>query len=161
MVKKIEVNISNKFLYSVLAFIVLISLGVSVYATPATMGHSMGELMPSCTGIITGTNGIANSWGCISASIPTCVGANEVLHWSGSAWSCATVDIGYACYWSGWSPECACVTTDDPSFICGYDSYGNPVYPVLTTQQYCSSGYITQSRTVYCCNSVGGACLAA
>jgi len=153
IVKKIELNVSNKFLYFTSALTIILVLAMGVYASGGT--HTMGEITAPCTGMLTWSG---SAWSCISIPI-TCSGTNQVLHWSGSAWSCVTVDVGFACSWSGWMPECACLTTDDPSFICGYDSYG-AIYPRETDQAYCVSGYVTQMRTVWCCNQVGGECAA-
>ncbi len=89
-------NISNKLAYTLIAILSIMLVAVGVYAygnpgTPTTLGHSTGELMPSCTGILTGTSGVANSWGCISATIPTCTGAKQGITWTGSAWSCVNI----------------------------------------------------------------------
>ncbi len=163
-VKTIELNFSNKTLYIFLVLIVLVILGIGVYAygnpgAPATLGHTTGELMPSCTGILTSTSGVANSWGCIP-SPPSCSLTNQVLHWDGSSWSCATIDVGFDCYWSGWSPDCSCLTLENPVTPCGYDLVGNPIYATQTTQEYCIGGTITDTRIVWCCNGVGGPCQA-
>jgi hypothetical protein len=92
----VKIVIYSKTLYAIIGvFISLLLIGVGVYAyggtAPATMGHSMGELMPSCTGIVSGTANTANSWSCISSSIPTCTGPEQGLTWTGSLWQCKTL----------------------------------------------------------------------
>ena len=150
-----EFNISNRFLYTIIALSIIITLGMNVYASGGT--HTMGELTTPCTnGIITSSGG---TWGCIQTPI-ACTGTNQVLQWSGSAWSCVTVDVGYACTGSGWQPSCACLTYEDPVTPCGYTPGGDTIYAVETLQQYCSYGYVTQTRTVWCCTGVGGPCQA-
>jgi hypothetical protein len=149
IVKKIELNVSNKFLYFFTALIMILILAVGVYASGGT--HTMGEITAPCTGILTWSG---SSWSCISTPV-TCSGTNQVLHWSGSSWSCATVTVGFDCNWNGWMPECACMTLEGPGEQCGYE-----VYPRETDQAYCSGGYVTQMRTVWCCNQVGGVCAA-
>lgn len=158
MNKKIEVNISNKLFYSLIVLITVILVGVGVYAyggtAPATMGHSMGELMPSCNGWLRGISNDPNSWTCTSVP-PSCTGTNQALHWSGSAWSCVTIDVGFACNWVGWSPVCRCQVTEPT------DPCGGGVYPILVHQEYCISGYVTQERDVYCCPvDKNGLCMA-
>jgi len=158
MNKKIEVNISNKLLYSFLALVIVIILGIGVYAyggtAPATMGHTMGELMPSCNGWLRGTSNDPNSWSC-TPSPPSCTGTNQALHWSGSAWSCVTIDTGTdSCSWTGWYPVCRCFGTEDAP--CSYN-----VYPILMHQEYCVGGTITQERDIYCCpTDANGLCMA-
>jgi len=93
----VKIILSLKTVYAVVAvFISLVLIGVGVYAfsasipstsVPATMGHSMGELMPSCTGMLVG-NG--NVWDCIP-SPSACTGAEQGLTWTGSAWFCQTL----------------------------------------------------------------------
>jgi hypothetical protein len=64
-------NISNKFAYTIIALCIVILLAIGVYAygtnNPSVFGHSIGELAP-----------------------PTSCAANQVLTWTGSAWSCTT-----------------------------------------------------------------------
>lgn len=156
-VKTIELNFSNKTLYIFLVLIVLVILGIGVYAygnpgAPATLGHTTGELMPSCTGILTSTSGVANSWGCIP-SPPSCSLANQVLHWDGSSWSCATVDLGYECYWQGWDGTCPCSSSEGEVCADGSSAY-------LRTFWQCSSGTLIGSDTQWCCNTFGGLCQA-
>lgn len=90
---KKKFNISNKLAYTLIAISLIILLGIGVYAyggtSPAVMGHSMGELMPSCSGILTGTANSANSWACIPAP-PVCA-ASQSLRWTGSDWECKDI----------------------------------------------------------------------
>lgn len=64
-------SISNKFAYTIIALCIVILLAIGVYAygtnNPSVFGHSIGELAP-----------------------PTSCTANQVLTWTGSAWSCTT-----------------------------------------------------------------------
>jgi hypothetical protein len=65
----ININFTNRFLYTFISVVIILIVGVSVYAfgtsTPSTFGHSVGELAP-----------------------PTGCNANEILQWSGSVWAC-------------------------------------------------------------------------
>ncbi len=85
-------NISNKFGYTLIVILTIVLLGIGVYAyggtSPSTVGHTTGEIMPSCTGLIRGTSGSANSWSCIP-SPPTC-SSGQALTYDGSAWACIT-----------------------------------------------------------------------
>ncbi len=68
--RKIQFNLSNRFLYTFIAAVIIISLGIVVYAlapgqTP-NPGHNISQL------------------GAPSTCSPT-----QVLQWSGSAWQCA------------------------------------------------------------------------
>jgi hypothetical protein len=71
--KKREVfkNISNKFAYTIITLCIVILLAIGVYAygtsSPSVFGHSIGELAP-----------------------PTSCTANQILTWTGSAWTCTT-----------------------------------------------------------------------
>jgi hypothetical protein len=154
-------NISNSISYLLIAILSLALIGVGVYAyggfVPATTGHSMGELMPSCTGMIKGTSGDPTSWNCIS-SPPICNGADQLLQWNGTSWVCYTMSLGYECSGAGWAPECPCKQVDSVTDVCGINLYGDNVYPTNTTQTYCSSGYIINTRVAYCCPQVGGLC---
>jgi len=68
----IKMNFSNRWLYTLIAIGILAIIGVGVYAygttVPSTFGHSAGELAPPSP--------------CIS---------NQVLQWSGTAWTCITL----------------------------------------------------------------------
>jgi len=87
------------------AILVLASVGVYAYnsgLSPSVMGHSMEELEPPAfCGDSDGWLRYDSSfgWRCVNGpgsgvSEPvTCTGANKVLQWTGSSWSCATVSI--------------------------------------------------------------------
>jgi hypothetical protein len=51
---KIEINISNKAVYTLIVIGILIAIGISVYAygtsDPSTFGHSLGEIEPCAEG---------------------------------------------------------------------------------------------------------------
>jgi len=71
----LNINITNRWLYAIIALVILLVLGIGVWAyntnSPITMGHTMGEL----TGI-------------------TCnAAAGQVLQWTGTSWTCATVTV--------------------------------------------------------------------
>jgi hypothetical protein len=92
----VKIILSLKTVYTIVAvFVSFLLIGIGVYAysgtAPTTVGHGMGELMPSCSGMLVGASGVANSWTCVSASIPTCTGAEQGLTWTGSAWECNTL----------------------------------------------------------------------
>ena len=75
MVKKFQINLTNKWFYTFVAIGVFILLGVGVYAfggnTPNIMGHSINE--------------IASPSGCE---------AGQVLTWAGSSWGCVDMASG-------------------------------------------------------------------
>ncbi len=93
----VKLIIYSKTLYTIIGiFISLLLIGIGVYAynqpPPTYVGHTTGELMPSsCTGFISGVENTANSWSCISSSIPTCTGPEQGLTWTGSLWQCKTL----------------------------------------------------------------------
>ncbi len=154
MIMKRGIGLSDRISYLILASVFIVILGVGVYAygnpgTPTTLGHSTGELMPSCTGILTGTSGVANSWGCISVP-PSCTGANQVLHWDGSVWSCATIPACPACTWTGWSTN-TCESTGGTTYGGPFsDPSSCPVGTYYVEQESCSGGAITAYQ-YYCC----------
>ncbi len=89
----VKIVLYHKTIYAIIGvFVSLLLIGVGVYAyggvAPATMGHTVGEFMPSCTGIVSGTANTANSWTCASANIPVCTGSTQGISWTGSLWSC-------------------------------------------------------------------------
>jgi hypothetical protein len=156
-VEKVELNFSNKTFYSILAVIVLIIAGVGVYAfgttNPSVLGHTLGEIRPPCSGILTST-GSDNTWNCINTPV-TCTGNGKYLQYSSTTktWSCQTYTAPadttpYACYWSGWKDLSTgnCVYTTQI-----YSCQGTTYPPITTTQDYCVDGQITQSRTVWIC----------
>jgi hypothetical protein len=150
-----EFNISNRFLYTIIALIVIITLGVNVYASGGT--HTMGELAPPCNGILTSSGG---SWSCI-ASPATCTGTNQILHFDGSSWSCATISAPpLDCNWNGWSAGCVCLEASR-GYTCGIVNIGGIDIAFLSLpklQEYCSGGIVTDSRELYCCDFIGGDC---
>ena len=76
MAIKFNITMTNKWLYTLIAIVVLAIAGIGVYAynsgynNPAVMGHSADELAPPAD--------------CVSG---------DFLQWSGSQWACATVNI--------------------------------------------------------------------
>jgi len=70
--RKIQINFTNRWLYTFIAIGILAAVGIGVYAygtsNPPVFGHSMGEL--------------AAPSGCVS---------NQVLQWSGTSWTCVTL----------------------------------------------------------------------
>ena len=68
----LNIHLSNRLSYTLIAIGILAVIGVGVYAygttVPSTFGHSAGELAPPSP--------------CIS---------NQVLQWSGTAWTCITL----------------------------------------------------------------------
>lgn len=75
MVKKIQINMSNKSFYSLIVFGVLALVCIGVYAyggsNPAIHGHSINELAP-----------------------PVGCSAGQVLGWSGTSWQCVDNEGG-------------------------------------------------------------------
>ncbi len=180
--KKIEINIPNKIFYSFLFLIFVIVMGVEVYAynqpPPTYVGHTLNELMPSCTGWLRGTANTANSWGCTSVP-PACEGGTKVLHYSGGVWSCYTVDQGFECNWVGWNPSIPEYPNPSVSPCYIEDTYQNEadfsvnlcpywdggmqmippgewsVYTGMVEQEYCSGGSITDVRYAGVCPAEG------
>jgi len=74
-IKKLQINFTNRWLYTLIVFFSLIVIGVFVYAygtnDPATFGHSAGEL-----------------------EAPSGCGTDQFLKWTGSSWTCAGVEAG-------------------------------------------------------------------
>ena len=150
MVKKIEVNISNKFLYSAIALFAILVFGIGVYAyggnSPSVVGHTMSELQSSCTGLLRWTG---SAWACIPLP-PTCTGTNNFLHWSGSSWSCES-GCTNTCTWVGGSSspsplECQ-MTNSNPYYN---ECLGDPA-SYTTTVTWCVDGCVTSSYTVVRC----------
>lgn len=85
---KVEINISNRVAYSILAVLIVILIGISVYAatviptvdTKPNPGHSVAEL-----------------------GIPAGCNSNSLLYWNGTTWTCITSfsQQGYAGYFNG------------------------------------------------------------
>jgi len=110
MNKKIEVRIPNWVFYFLAVFILIVAIGVGVYAynpsssgNPATMGHSLNEIAPPtpCTvGQYLQRAPTTLGWACASPTVPgscvvppafDCVGSNKGLQWSASTgWNCVT-----------------------------------------------------------------------
>lgn len=162
MNKKIEVNIPNRIFYSVivLAAVVLFLTGVYAYggSNPPVVGHTLGELQPpyQCNSYLRYTTG--TGWSCSTPSLSTptitCTGSNRGLQWNGVSWSCATYtsssgggSVGIGCSWTGWSNPCAAGYTMITGGLCsGDDEY-------TATSLYCSSGSVSDTQSVICCNA--------
>jgi len=174
VVKKIELNIPNRVFYSILTLVVisLVSVGVYAYGTtnPPVLGHTMGELHPSCSGLVY-SSGTDNSWNCIPTP-PSCTGTGKALQMSigsgGYIWSCADVpscpsgcEYGCApapveCNWEGWitkNPD-YCYYENEPDYCVetGYSAY-------LFHDYYCSDEVYIAERTLYFCPKSENHCL--
>lgn len=68
---KIQINLTNRWLYTLIAFFGLIIIGVFVYATVPNPGHAITEIEP-----------------------PAACSADQFLQWDGSAWTCADAGAG-------------------------------------------------------------------
>lgn len=67
-IKKLQINLTNRWLYTLIVFFSLIVIGVFVYAVAPNPGHGITQIeQPS---------------GC---------GANQFLKWTGSSWTCEAV----------------------------------------------------------------------
>lgn len=88
---KLEVNVSKKTAIPIIAAIIIVAGIFSVFAfntnNPQVMGHSASELAP-----------------------PTGCSANQVLSWTGSAWTCSAPSS------SGLGPTVACTKVWTPPF---------------------------------------------
>ena len=70
-IKKLQINLTNRWLYTLIVFFSLVIVGVFVYAIAPNPGHDITQ--------------IAQPSGC---------DANQFLQWTGSAWTCADADAG-------------------------------------------------------------------
>jgi len=168
--KKIEVNVSNKLFYTIIAILAVLIIATGVYAyhsggPPSVIGHSMEELEPPqrCgdigynEGWLRYRNGV---WICqdepsgSGLSTPvTCTGTNKGLQWDGSSWKCVTFSSsGSGCVGTtSWEPGCLCQVSSSTTLCAGGG------YPVTVKQTRCVSD-VLQTRIVYGCPSSGGAC---
>jgi hypothetical protein len=176
-IKKIELNISNRFFYSAIFFAVIIFLGVGVTAfrydnlgTPSVFGHSIGELAPP-----NGNEGMlifsGGSWVATTNVPPSCSGDLQALKYDSATrtWGCG--GVGFECNWVDWSPlipetdcyiydtcyvESDCATDLCPYYLDGYAMPAPPEWQIYATpvqQIFCEYGAVTQIRYASICPS--------
>ena len=71
-IKKLQINLTNRWLYTLIVFFSLVVIGVFVYATTPNPGHDITQIAP-----------------------PSVCGDNQFLKWTGTAWACADVTTTY------------------------------------------------------------------
>ncbi len=105
-IKKLQINFTNRWLYTLIVFFSLIAIGVGVYAAVGTTpnpGHDIAQ--------------IAEPIGC---------GTNQFLQWTGSSWTCVDVSDEIGIGGSGtanYIPKFTAATTVGNSII--YETAGN------------------------------------
>jgi len=70
-IKKLQINLTNRWLYTLIVFFSLVVIGVFVYAVAPNPGHEITEI-----------------------AAPDACGDNQFLKWTGSAWACADAGAG-------------------------------------------------------------------
>ena len=80
-IKKLQINLTNRWLYTLIVFFSLVVIGVFVYAVAPNPGHDITQIAP-----------------------PSACSDNQFLKWTGSAWACADVTASSGetdPFWSG------------------------------------------------------------
>ncbi len=99
----IQINFTNRWLYTFITVFLLAAVGVGVYAygtsTPTTFGHSAGELAP-----------------------PTGCASGQFLQYTNSSWTCASPSSFPAC------PSGSTLTFTYTYLDVGGDTYGGQTY---------------------------------
>lgn len=143
-------DFSNKLAYTLIAFAFIIGLGIGVYAyggtAPSTMGHSTGEIAP-----------------------PSSCSSNQVLTWTGSAWSCTTVSSTDSRFTIGSSGLCynapvTCSATTTTS--CSYTlsdlvkSYGSSCTSATQTEldNFCVMRCQSEGMGTHCIGDTSTSC---
>ncbi len=74
--RKIQFNFSNRFLYTFIAAVIIISLGIVVYAYAGNVGHTSTQIDE------------------IDPTIPKTCTSNQILSWNGTNWKCTNSASG-------------------------------------------------------------------
>ncbi len=89
----IRISLKTVWIFSFILGILILGVGVYAYGNPGNppaVGHTMGEIMPSCTGIVAGVANTANSIGCYSIP-PVCTGSTQGLSFRAGDWECKSL----------------------------------------------------------------------
>jgi len=70
-IKKLQINLTNRWLYTLIVFFSLVVIGVFVYAVTPNPGHDITQIVQ-----------------------PSGCSTNQFLKWTGSAWTCDAVSSG-------------------------------------------------------------------
>jgi hypothetical protein len=97
-IKKLQINLTNRWLYTLIVFFSLVVIGVFVYAVAPNPGHDITQIaQPSGCDADQFLKWTGSSWTCDAViAQPSGCGANQFLKWTGSAWTCANVTVGGA-----------------------------------------------------------------
>jgi hypothetical protein len=95
-IKKLQINLTNRWLYTLIVFFSLIVIGVFVYAQIPNPGHDITRIeQPSGCGANQFLKWTGSSWTCeaVSSGIvqPSGCDADQFLQWTGSSWTCEDV----------------------------------------------------------------------
>ena len=102
-IKKLQINLTNRWLYTLIVFFSLIVIGVFVYATTPNPGHDITQIAP-----------------------PSVCSADQFLKWTTSGWACEAVSGEVGIGGSGtanYIPKFTAATTVGNSVI--YETAGN------------------------------------
>ena len=102
-IKKLQINLTNRWLYTLIVFFSLVVIGVFVYAVAPNPGHDITQIAQ-----------------------PSECSTNQFLKWTGSSWTCETVSDEVGIGGSGtanYVPKFTAATTVGNSII--YESAGN------------------------------------
>jgi len=124
---KLEINFTNRSLYTLITFFIVVTLGVGVYAlgTTPNPGHSI-------------------------AQIQTCDSAGQILKMSGGAWTCATDEAG-----SGGTSLWSEGSNGAIYYSGGYVGLGGVTAPIATLDVD-GSGHFTSNLGIEGVLGVGG-----
>jgi hypothetical protein len=92
-IKKLQINLTNRWLYTLIVFFSLIVIGVFVYAQIPNPGHDITRIeQPSGCGANQFLKWTTAGWTCDAViAQPSGCDANQFLKWTGSAWTCENV----------------------------------------------------------------------
>ena len=159
MVKKIQINLSNKTYYTLIVIGVIVLLGIIVYAVAPNPGHTWGEI--ECPGCITTADigdGQVQTADIGDGQVQTAdIGDGQVsnskinsMEWNKLTSRPTGLDDGddyTTCSWSGWAGATGCLPCSDSWEFCAES--------LILFELYCSGGKVTQARTKSCCIECG------
>jgi hypothetical protein len=95
-IKKLQINFTNRWLYTLIVFFSLVVIGVFVYAQIPNPGHDITQIIqPSGCSANQVLKWTGSSWTCDAViAQPSGCSANQFLKWTGSSWTCAGVEAG-------------------------------------------------------------------
>lgn len=118
---EIKIQLSNRWIYTLIVIGVLAIVGVGVYAFvgPSGVGHELNEIKPCAEGEILQTNADETAWECVNMpnEIEPC-GEGETLQVVDGEWSCVEIPKAIGGLY-GWCSTCP-GETHYPAFCGGY-----------------------------------------